>query len=176
MLPTLQAVLLKFSAVRLKIYIWSHKCSQSQILTLSPVSEPWESLDICWAKAVLLFSLRSWVLFWPWELNPWPPVLQSSALPTDLILLEDLCWFVANNAWIEKMLSNKAGDLDNFLVRLSKEASAIVTRSFTFLMCGSKNYPYMYLPPRRDFSSDLPPLPPFWKSSQASYIHLNFWA
>ena len=73
------------------------------------------------------------------------------------------------------MLSNKAGDLDNFLARLSKEASAIVTRSFTFLMCGSKNYPYKYLPPRRDFSSD-PPLPPFWKSSQASYIYLNFWA
>lgn len=144
--------------MRLKIYIWSHKCSQSQILTLSPVSEPWESLDICWAKAVLLFSLRSWVLVWPWELNPWPPMLQSSALPTDLILLEDLCWFVANNAWIDKMLSNKAGDLDNFLACLSKEASAIVTRSFTFLMCGSKNYPYKYLPPRRDFSSD-PPTP-----------------
>ena len=73
------------------------------------------------------------------------------------------------------MLSNKAGDLDNFLARLSKEASAIVTRSFTFLMCGSKNYPYMYLPPRRDFSSDPPPHLS-GKSSQASYIYLNFWA
>ena len=123
-----------------------------------------------WTKAVLLFSLRSWVLVWPWELNPWPPMLQSNALPTDLILLEDLCWFVANNAWIEKMLSNKAGDLHNFLARLSKEASAIVTRSLTFLMCGSKNYPYMYLPPRRDFLSDPPP--PTFLEIQSSFIHL----
>lgn len=55
------------------------------------------------------------------------------------------------------MLSNKAGDLDNFLARLSKEASAIVTRSLTFLMCGSKNYPYMYLPPPEGIFRQTPP-------------------
>ena len=68
------------------------------------------------------------------------------------------------------MLSNKAGDLDNFLARLSKEASAIVTRSLTFLMCGSKNYPYMYLPPQKGFF--ISSLPPTFLEIQSSFIHL----
>ena len=70
------------------------------------------------------------------------------------------------------MLSNKAGDLDNFLVRLSKEASAIVTRSFTFLMCGSKNYPYMYLPPPPEGIFHQIPPPPTFLEIQSSFIHL----
>ena len=39
-------------------------------------------------RKYLLFSatLRPWVLFRPRESNPWPPALQSSALPTELIL------------------------------------------------------------------------------------------
>ena len=73
------------------------------------------------------------------------------------------------------MLSNKAGDLDNFLARLSKEASAIVIRSFTFLMCGSKNYPYKYLPPPEGIFRQTPPPPPTFLEIQSSFIHLlNF--
>ena len=39
---------------------------------------------------------------------------------------------------------------------------------YALILCGSKNYPYMYLPHRRDFSLDPPPL---WKF-QSSFKHL----
>ena len=42
----------------------------------------------CMQREYLHFSviLRPWVLVLPWESNPWPPALQSSALLTELIL------------------------------------------------------------------------------------------
>ena len=51
-------------------------------------SEPREGLATCSAKGVPYFSviLRPWVLVRSWESNPQPPALQSSALPTELIL------------------------------------------------------------------------------------------
>ena len=51
-------------------------------------SEPREGLAACSAKEVPSFVsyLRPWVLVWPRELNVWPSLLRSSALPTELIL------------------------------------------------------------------------------------------
>ena len=53
-------------------------------------SEPREGLPVRRAKADLHFSviLRSWVSVRPRESNPQPPALQSSAVLTELILLQ----------------------------------------------------------------------------------------
>ena len=51
--------------------------------------------------------------------------------------------------------------------------STCETKTFFYIMCGSKNYPY--LPHGRDFSLDQSPPPhPSGNSSQASYILLKF--
>lgn len=47
-------------------------------------------------------TLRPRLLVWPWESHPWPSNLQSSKLPTELILLlfHKSCWIHATIAWL----------------------------------------------------------------------------
>ena len=66
-------------------------------------SEPHEGLATCRAKEVpsFLSYFKTWVLVQPWESNLCPPALQSSTLPTELILPQQ------NSARIDQNLQNE---------------------------------------------------------------------
>ena len=78
---TKQSTLFKFQSIYQENTNWKYYC------TWSSASHA-KVYPFAGRRKYLLFSatLRPWVLFRPRESNPWPPTLQSSTLPTELIL------------------------------------------------------------------------------------------